>query len=242
MADRGANRGGAAIAVIPARGGSKRIPGKNVRPFCGRPIIEYPIELALGCGLFDRVVVSTDNDDIAAVAAAAGAEVPFRRPPALSDDFALTADVLTHALRQVDPESRCPLACCLYPATPFLRSEDLEAGYRQVSEADTDCAFAVTAYDAPIERAFVRSADGGVVMKWPEYRSTRTNDLPEHFHDAGQFYWVRSAAFLAANDFFSLRCGGVQMPRWRAHDIDTMDDWIRAELVYRALAAEEEKA
>lgn len=232
-----ANGGPNAIAVIPARGGSKRIPGKNIRPFCGRPMIEYAIETALGTGLFGSVVVSTDSDDIAAIAEACGAIAPFRRPAHLADDFTPTADVIAHALREVDPTGSNGLACCIYPATPFLRTGDLEAGRVAIGRPDTDCTFAVCAYDAPIERAFAVRKDGGVGLRWPEFKTTRTNDLPEHVHDAGQFYWVWTRPFLDAVDFFSLRCAGIRLPRWRVHDIDTPEDWDRAELVYQALLA-----
>jgi len=223
-----------AIAVIPARGGSKRVPKKNVRPFCGRPIIEFAIETALDSGLFAQIIVSTDSDEIADCAAAAGATVPFVRPDHISGEFASTASVFSHALEAVDPDHVAEMACCLYATTPFLDAEDLVQGRELLLSSEADCVFAATGYDAPIERAFRQTDDGLVEMVWPEQRLTRTNDLPEHLHDAGQFYWVRLAAYRAEHDFFTLRCAAYMLPRWRAHDIDTEEDWIRAERVYRA--------
>ncbi len=158
--------------MIPARGGSKRLPGKNIREFCGRPIIEYAIATALASDQFTTVVVSTDSEEIAAIATAAGAAAPFRRPAEIADDFTSTADVLTHALRTADPNHDAALACCVYPATPFLRAEDLVEGRACLDDADVDCAFAICAYDAPVERAFEVGAGARVAMRWPEFKDT----------------------------------------------------------------------
>lgn len=226
------------LAVIPARGGSRRIPMKNIRRFAGRPMIEYAIELALGSRLFDRIVVSTDSPEIAEVSRRAGAEVPFFRPDHLADDDATTAAAFHHALEAVDAASRYEFACCLYPSSPFVAVVDLREGLSLVAEHRSGSALAVTTFGAPIWRAFERGEDGTLTMLWPENRDVRSQDLPEAVHDAGQFYWVPVAGFLAHPVLFTKTTRGVLMPRWRAHDIDTEEDWKRAELIFRALKSE----
>lgn len=223
------------VAIIPARGGSKRIPGKNIRPFAGRPMIEYAVALALSSGLFARVVVSTDSDDVATLAELAGAEVPFRRPAELADDHATTAAVLEHALGAIDARAHYDYACCIYPATPFTTPEDLRDGLACVADGGAASSFAVTGFAAPIWRAMERRPDGSLTLVWPEHRDTRSQDLPETFHDAGQFYWVPVADFLAAPVLLTDGSRGVIFERWRAHDIDTEEDWVRAEAIYQTL-------
>lgn len=227
----------AVVAVIPARGGSKRIPGKNVRRFAGRPVIEYAVAAARDSGLFDRIVVSTDSDAIAAAAEAAGAEVPFRRDAGLADDFATTAAVLADALERLGGAGAVSHACCIYPAAPFLRPEDLRAGWDVVRTPGTLSAFAVTAYPGPIQRALRIGDDGTLRMVWPEHRDTRSNDLPQAWRDAAQFYWVDAALFLRERVLYGETSRPVPIPRHRAHDIDTEEDWQLAELVYGALHA-----
>lgn len=222
------------IAVIPARGGSKRIPRKNIRRFAGRPLIAYAIELARTSGLFARVIVSTDSPEIRAAAEQAGAEVPFVRPAELSDDHATTAAVLAHALHAVDAADRYAYACCIYPATPFATAGDLRRGLTLVEDG-AGSSLAVAGFAAPIRRAFERAPDGTLAMTWPEHRDTRSQDLAEAFHDAGQFYWVPVRGFMARPVLFTETSRGVVFERWRAHDIDTDEDWMRAELIFRAL-------
>lgn len=223
------------IAIIPARGGSKRITGKNIRPFDGRPMIEYAIGLAQSFGQFSRIVVSTDSDDVGGFAERAGAEVPFRRPAELADDHATTADVLAHALDALDARAQYDFACCIYPATPFTTADDLRAGLAFVADGGAASSFAVTGFAAPIWRAMERQPDGGLTMVWPEHRDTRSQDLPETFHDAGQFYWVPVAGFLDAPALLTDHSRGVIFERWRAHDIDTEEDWMRAEAIYQTM-------
>lgn len=225
----------AVVAVIPARGGSKRIPGKNVRRFAGRPVIEYAVAAARDSGLFDRIVVSTDSDAIAAAAEAAGAEVPFRRDAALADDFATTAAVLADGLERLGGAGALSHACCIYPAVPFLRPDDLRAGWDVVRTPGTLSAFAVTSYPGPIQRALRIADDGTLRMFWPEHRDTRSNDLPPAWRDAAQFYWVDVALFLRRRVLYGDTSRPVPIPRHRAHDIDTEEDWQLAELIYRAL-------
>lgn len=229
------NSNPACVAIIPARGGSRRIPGKNIRPFAGRPMIEYAVGLARSSGLFARVVVSTDSDDVATLAEQAGAEVPFRRPAELADDHATTAAVLEHALDMLDARAHYDYACCIYPATPFTTPEDLRAGLSFVVDGGAASSFAVSGFAAPIWRAMERQLDGSLSMVWPEHRDTRSQDLPETFHDAGQFYWVPVAGFLDAPVLLTDRSRGVVFERWRAHDIDTEEDWVRAEAIYQTL-------
>lgn len=224
------------IAVIPARGGSRRIVKKNIRAFAGRPVIEYAIALAHDSGLFDRVIVSTDNDEIAAVAEQAGADLPFVRPAALADDRTTSAAVLTHALKTVDARADYDFACCLYPVTPFLRADDLEQGLSLIADHGAGSVFAVTTFGAPIWRAFEQRRDGILRMIWPEHRDTRSQDLVEAVHDAGQFYWVSVGPFLDNPVLYTDTSRGIVLPRWRAHDVDTEEDWMRAELIYRALS------
>lgn len=228
------------VAVIPARGGSKRIPRKNVKPFCGKPMIAWSIEAALASGCFDRVIVSTDDDEIAEAAAAWGAEVPFRRPAALSDDHTGTIPVIAHAIHWLRDEGQAPGAvCCLYATAPFVQAEDLRSGLSALQQEDADYAFSVTSYAFPIQRALRITADGHVAMFQPEHFSTRSQDLEEAYHDAGQFYWGRADAWCAGTPIFSERAVPVILPRHRVQDIDTLEDWQRAEWLLRALQAED---
>lgn len=227
---------GSTIAIIPARGGSKRIPKKNVRPFAGKPMISYPIRAALDSGVFDRVIVSTDSDEIAEVAKAHGAEVPFRRPSELSDDRTATAPVLLHTLEWLRA-SGAPAthACCIYATAPFVRSEDLVRGLYILKEAKAATALTVTSFAFPIFRALKVLPSGELAMFWPEHRLTRSQDLPEAYHDAGQFYWIDVARFTADPNLYSADARPVVLPRYLVQDIDTPEDWETAEYMYRAL-------
>lgn len=235
----GTDRG--VVAIIPARGGSKRIPGKNIRPFAGRPVIAYAIEAARTSGLFDRIIVSTDSDAIAEAASRAGAEVPFRRDSGLSDDFATTAAVLADALERLGGAATVGYACCIYPAVPFLRPENLRAGFDIVRAGGALSAFAVTSYPGPIQRALTITPDGCLRMMWPENRDRRSNDLALAWRDAGQFYWVDVDLFLRERVLYADSSRPVPIPRHLAHDIDTPEDWELAELIYRALQLREDR-
>lgn len=223
------------IAVIPARGGSKRIPRKNIRPFRGRPMIAWPIAAAIGSGCFDRIIVSTDDDEIASVAQAYGAEVPFRRPAELSDDHTPTLPVVAHAVRWQQQRANVDRACCIYATAPMLREGDLRAGLAALDAANADYAFSVTSYPFPIQRALRIDSAGCISMFQPEHRETRSQDLDEAFHDAGQFYWGRTAAWLAERPIFDGASTAVRLPRKRVQDIDTVEDWERAELLSGAM-------
>lgn len=226
-----------ALCVIPARGGSKRIPRKNIREFCGKPIIAWSIEAAQKAGCFDRIIVSTDDSEIAAIAKKWGAEIPFMRPPELSDDMTATRPVVNHAIREIEKESGLPeFVCCIYATAVFLQSDDLQKGWKRVQENGVDFAFSVTSFPYPIQRALRVLQGGGVEMFQPEHRLTRSQDLEEAYHDAGQFYWGKTAAFLSDKPTFGTMSVPIVLPRFRVQDIDTMEDWTRAELMFKALS------
>jgi pseudaminic acid cytidylyltransferase len=231
------------VAVIPARGGSKRVPRKNIRPFLGVPLLARTIALLAQGRLFDRVIVSTDDEEIAAVARAAGAEVPFRRPAELSTDFAETLPVIAHAIRELEARGRqLSYVACVYPAAVLLRPGDLHAAWELLRDSDADYVFTVSSFPYPIQRALRRTADGGCEMIWPEQRETRSQDLEPAFHDAGQFYLGRRAAWLQARPLFSRRSRVLELPRYRVQDIDTPEDWERAETIFRLLEREAPRA
>ena len=219
-----------AVAIIPARGGSKRIPHKNVKLFCGRPMIAWSIAAALESGLFEQIVVSTDDEEIASVAEAYGAQAPFRRPAELANDHTPTLPVITHALRWIQEHSCPTFACCIYATAPLLRPEYLRKGFRLLEDnADADFVVSVTSFASSIFRSLKRDEDGRISMFWPEHEMTRSQDLPAAFHDAAQFYWGRVEAFLTRDSFFSARTYGISLPRQVVQDIDTMEDWAVAE-------------
>jgi len=224
------------LAVIPARGGSKRIPRKNIRPFCGKPMIAWSIEAARRSGCFDRVVVSTDDEEIAAVARDWGAEIPFMRPAELADDHAGTIPVIAHAIRHLQDRGEPPRAvCCIYATAPFVRVPDLQRGSELLDRTDCDYVFSVTTYAFPIQRALRVKENGRVEMFHPEHFDTRSQDLEEAYHDAGQFYWGRAEVWLAGKRIFSPDAMPLILPRHRVQDIDTPEDWERAELTFMAL-------
>lgn len=226
------------LAVIPARGGSKRIARKNVRDFCGRPMIAYAIGAALESGCFDHVVVSTDDAEIASIARNFGAEVPFMRPAELSGDHVATRPVVNHAICAITdlcctPES----VCCIYPTVPFLTGAILAEACGCLETSGADFVFSAAVYPYPIQRAFSILPEGGTRRLWPEHRETRSQDLEPAYHDAGQFYWGRRSAFLSGQDSVSDGGRAFVLPSARVQDIDTHDDWERAELMYAALQA-----
>lgn len=224
------------IAVIPARGGSKRIPGKNIKLFAGKPVISYSIEAARQTGLFDRVIVSTDSDEIAAVASEFGAEIPFMRPTELADDFTPTADVLLHALSWFADQGALPATlCCIYATAPFVQPGFIRQGYELLMQSGATVVFSVASYPASIHRALKVEEDGRLAMVWPENELTRSNDLPECLHDAGQFYWLNAPRFQLEKRIYSNDARPVILPRYQVQDIDTRQDWITAELMYEAL-------
>jgi pseudaminic acid cytidylyltransferase len=226
------------VAVIPARGGSKRIPRKNIREFCGKPMVAWSIESARESGLFDHVMVSTEDAEIAAVAAEWGAEVPFDRPTELSDDHTGTTEVMGHAAQwTVDQGWPVTAMCCIYATAPFMQASDLDRGLRALESGDWAYAFAASPFASPIFRSFRALPDGGIEMFFPEHFFTRSQDLPEALHDAGQFYWGRPSAWIERRRMFDRHSTAVIIPRWRVQDIDDEDDWRRAELLFDRLRA-----
>lgn len=226
------------LAVIPARGGSKRIPRKNIKEFCGKPMIVWSIEAALQSACFDHVIVSTDDAEIAAVAKQHGAQVPFVRPAELSDDHTGTTAVMAHAINWFAAQSQpATQVCCLYATAPFVRPDDLRRGLTVLNATESDYAFSVTSYAFPIQRAIRINQSGRVEMLNPEHFNTRSQDLEEAFHDAGQFYWGRAEAWQQGQIIFSPASAPVMLPRHRVQDIDTHEDWVRAEWLFRAQQA-----
>jgi len=223
------------VAIIPARGGSKRIPRKNLLPFDGVPMIVRSIRTALDSGLFEQVVVSTDDADIAELALAHGAQVPFLRPAELADDFTGTAAVIVHALQQLPAFD---YACCVYATAPLLQARFLRQGFELLQQhPDKAFAFSVCSFGFPVQRALTLDGQGALTALNPEFRNTRSQDLPEAFQDAGQFYWGRREAWLRGDVLYSPASLPVLLPRHLVQDIDTLEDWKRAEYLYAALKA-----
>ncbi|WP_340120098.1 pseudaminic acid cytidylyltransferase [Pelagibius sp. 7325] len=224
------------VAIVPARGGSKRIPRKNIRPFRGRPMLAWSVEAALASGAFDSVMVSTDDAEIAAAARACGAEVPFLRSAKAADDHATTCDVLLEVLnRYAEMGQTFDLACCLYPTAPFVRAEDLRAGKARLLAEILDVIMPVAAFSYPIWRSLTRGDDGRVRLNFPEHLNARSQDLQPAYHDAGQWYWFRTAAFLRDPVLMGANTGSIVLPAGRVQDIDTEDDWALAELKHERL-------
>jgi pseudaminic acid cytidylyltransferase len=223
------------LAIIPARGGSKRIPRKNIKLFCGKPMIAYAITAAKESGLFDHVVVSTEDEEIAQTAREWGAETPFVRPAELADDYALTVPVVVHAINMCLSQGwGADGICCIYPGVPFINVDDLQCALTRLMKLDVDYCFPVTAFPSAIQRALQRLKDGRMQPFYPEYEMTRTQDLEPAFYDAGQFYWGRTNAWLKNPKIHSSGIGYV-IPNWRVVDIDTYEDWQRAENLFMAL-------
>lgn len=230
------------LAVIPARGGSKRIPRKNIKPFCGKPMIAWSIEAALASGCFDAVIVSTDDAEIAEVARHYGADVPFMRPAELSDDYAGTVPVIRHATEWLIANGQAPeQVCCIYATAPFVTGEDIRRGLDALANNDCYYAFSVTSYAFPIQRAIRITPADRVEMFNPEHFNTRSQDLEEAYHDAGQFYWGRASAWLEGKILFGTYAVPVKLPRHRVQDIDTPEDWERAEWLFKAMQAQVER-
>jgi pseudaminic acid cytidylyltransferase len=221
------------LCVIPARGGSKRIPRKNIRVFGGKPMIAWSIKAAQVSSCFDRIIVSTDDEEIADVAREWGADVPFMRPAELADDLAGTTPVVAHALQWHQVQSHeLTAVCCLYATAPFVDPADIRQGLEWLEQAAADrFVFTATAYASPIQRALRLDEASGEAHMWqPEQFSKRSQDLEPAYHDAGQFYWGRPKAWLQSGNLFE-GSKPLVLPRWRVQDIDTEDDWTQAELM-----------
>ena len=224
------------IAVIPARGGSKRIPRKNIKLFCGKPMFAWSIEAAKKSGLFERIICSTDDEEIAVVAREHGAETPFLRPAELSDDHTGTIPVVVHAIKKLqNSENKIDLVCCIYATAPFIQEVDLKNSLEQLEKEDANFCFTVTNYPFPIQRAIHITKENCCEMFQPEMFNMRSQDLDEAFHDAGQLYWGKTSAWLETEQMFSLKSTPYILPRYLVQDIDTEEDWIQAELMFKAL-------
>jgi pseudaminic acid cytidylyltransferase len=223
------------LAVIPARSGSKRIPHKNIKSFLGKPMISYAIKVAMESGLFDRIVVSTDDQKIAEIANEFGAETPFLRPDDLADDYTPTVAVVAHAIAQCcSVNSTYSHVCCIYPCVPFLTPADFVDSLEQLKCSGAKFCFPVTEYAASIYRALRMDHNGFLLPIDRNFELTRTQDIETTFHDAGQFYWGTTESWLTIKTIHS-HAIGYKTPKWRTIDIDTPDDWCRAELIYTAL-------
>lgn len=228
---------GPTVAIIPARGGSRRIPRKNIKHFLGVPLIVRTIRVIQESGAFDRVVVSTDDTEIAKIACDAGAEVPFRRPAEFADDHIGTRPVMRHAIRELERDGDRPLGsvCSIYATAVFATRTDLSEAFVLLVESGASFVFSAATFPAPIQRALRRRPDGSCEMLDPAHRLTRSQDLEEAYHDAGQFYWGTRDAWLGNEPIFGPGARLFVLPRWRVQDIDSPEDWHRAEMMFRAL-------
>lgn len=223
------------LAIIPARGGSKRIPGKNIKPFLGRPIIAYSIQAAIESGLFHEVMVSTDCPEIASIAKEYGARVPFMRSEKTADDFATTADVLREVIESYAALGETfDVACCIYATSPLISTERLLEGVDKMERGGFDSVFAMVRYSYPPQRALVERG-GKVVMQNEQYALSRSQDLEPIYHDAGQFYFFGVDKFMATNKIWGDNTSAVILPDSEVQDIDTTEDWTLAELKYQML-------
>ncbi len=223
------------VAIIPARSGSKRIPHKNIKVFCGKPMIAYAISAAKESGLFDHIVVSTDDEEIAWIANKWGAETPFLRPIELANDYTETVPVIAHAVQACLALSwKIDNVCCIYPGAPFIEVNDLASALSALIKSSADYCFPVTEYPSAIQRALKRLGDGKMQPFNAKFEKTRTQDLEQAYYDAGQFYWGKAKSWLVNSNIHSSGLGYV-IPNWRVVDIDTPEDWIRAELIYRSI-------
>jgi pseudaminic acid cytidylyltransferase len=222
------------LALIPARGGSKRIPGKNIKNFLGKPIISYVIETALESELFDEVMVSTDDEQIAGIGRAAGAEVPFMRSAENADDYATTADVIGEVLQEYEQMKNRSFdrVCCIYPTAVLTDTQALKDGYELLASSEADAVMPVVAFGYPVWRGLQINEDSDIAFKWPEMEEQRTQDLDKVYHDAGQWYWLAVDSFLHSKSLFH-NAKAIVKNEMEVQDIDTLDDWELAKMKYR---------
>ncbi len=222
------------LCVIPARGGSKRIPRKNIKPFMGKPIVAYSIDAALRSGLFEEVMVSTDDEEIAMIAREHGAQVPFMRDAETANDYASTADVILEVLDMYEKRGRVfDTICCVYSTAPFVTPARLSEAYLKLT-GGIDSVFTCVAYSYPVQRG-LHIVDGKIRMLYPEYASSRSQDLEKIYHDAGQFYIARTTSFIAEKTFWGKNTVGLVLPELEVQDLDTLADWKLAEMKYELL-------
>ena len=222
------------IAIIPARGGSKRIPRKNIRNFAGRPMIAWAIEAARTSNLFTHIIVSTEDEEIAEISRSNGAETPFMRPQRLADDHTATVPVIAHAVDFCTNLGwEFDYACCIYPGSPLMQASDLAAALQLARDRQAHFVYPVAEYAHPVQRAMRQLPNGSMQFLQPEFELVRTQDLEKTYHDAGQFYWGQSSAWVAGRKMHTEGLG-MPIPNWRVIDIDSEDDWLRAEMMFKA--------
>ena len=221
------------ICIIPARGGSKRIPRKNIKNFCGQPMISWSIKAALNCRSFGRVIVSTDDDEIAEISRQYGADVPFKRSKSLSDDHTSTIPVIKNAIKWLEMNNeKVDSICCLYPTAPFIEETYIEEGLRKLIETNASYSISVTSFPYPIQRAIKVTKNERLKMFFPENINKRSQDLEKSFHDAGQFYWGKRSAWMKEEKILDQNTVAVYIPRYKVQDIDDEEDWIQAERIF----------
>jgi pseudaminic acid cytidylyltransferase len=224
------------IAVIPARGGSKRIPRKNIKEFCGKPMIVWSIEAAKSADIFDHIIVSTDDSEIAKIALEHGAKVPFVRPQELSDDFSGTTAVIAHATDwAINQGINVSAVCCIYATAPLIQAEDIKKGSEVLETELWDYVFSASVLDSQVFRSFIVNEQLEVEMIFPQYFTTRTQDLPVAMQDAAQFYWGKPSAWINNKRIFDKHSTCVTIPNWRVRDIDNQDDWCKAEIIFNQI-------
>jgi pseudaminic acid cytidylyltransferase len=224
------------VCIIPARGGSKRIPRKNIKLFQGKPLLGHVIEKITGAACFDHIIVSTDDSEIADVASQFGAKTPFTRPAELADDFSTTKQVMAHAFDQLNALGLSSHeVCCVYPTAIFLRADDLLEGLRQFRTNEWQCVMAAATFLAPVQRSFTRDVDGGMAMLFEDEFTSRSQDLDPHYYDAGQFYWATEALWRSKLPLFDAKSTFVTIPEWASCDLDNEADWLEMEIKARVL-------
>lgn len=220
------------LCIIPARGGSKRIPRKNVKPFLGKPMLAYSIETAEKTGLFSEIMVSTDDNEIAEVASKYGASVPFMRSAETASDFATTVEVLTEVINKYKEQGKeFDNFCCFYATAPMVKSQDMIAAFELLKKSDYTCIYPVVQFSYPIWRCLDLAEDGSMTRHWPEYEFSRSQDLPKEYHDSGTFYWYKTLEFVEGN----IKLGGIEVDETTVQDIDTETDWKLAEMKYKLI-------
>ena len=224
------------MAIIPARGGSKRIPKKNIKEFCGKPIIVWSIEAALNSDCFEKIIVSTDDKEISNIAKKYGATVPFIRPKELSDDFTTATSVINHAVKWLNEKYQIiNYVCSIHATAPLIRSTDIKKGLCKLVQLNCDYVFPVTKYPFPIQRALTYGVNNKIHMINQKYLTTRSQDLEQTFYDAGQFWWGKSQSWLAKKEVYLSNSYCLELPNYRVQDIDTLDDWQKTEILFKAI-------
>ncbi len=219
------------IAIIPARRGSKRIKNKNIKNFCGKPIISYSIETALNTKIFDKIIVSTDCEKISKISKSYGASVPFKRPPELSDDYTGIHEVLKDTVLKLKLNDN-DLVCCIFATAPFINTDDIIKGFKKIISEKWEVVISAAKYNYPVYRSFMDNKEKGLKMLFPNYYKIRSQDIKDLYHDAGQFFWSSVSVLKNQSKKYNHKNSIIEIPSWRCQDIDTYEDWKRAEIIY----------